>query len=307
MTNDMTTKRESSNTRCGYVAIVGRPNVGKSTLLNHILMQKVSITSSKPQTTRHQLLGIKTESGVQILYVDTPGIHTEEKKAINRYMNRNAKSVLRDVDVIVFVTDRTEWSKDDKLVAELVKLSPGRLIVAINKVDLLKDKTRLLPHLQKLQEIFPDTDLVPISAESGDNTKRLEQLIAGYLPEGPFYFEEDQVTDRTERFMVSEIIREKMMRQLGEELPYALTIQIEQFKDEGKLVRIEAVVFVEREGQKIILIGKGGSRLKRIGTDARKDIERLLGRKVMLNVWAKVKSGWSDSDRAIKSLGYDDV
>ena len=222
-------------------------------------------------------------------------------------MNRNAKSVLRDVDVIVFVTDRTEWSKDDKLVAELVKLSPGRLIVAINKVDLLKDKTRLLPHLQKLQEIFPDTDLVPISAESGDNTKRLEQLIAGYLPEGPFYFEEDQVTDRTERFMVSEIIREKMMRQLGEELPYALTIQIEQFKDEGKLVRIEAVVFVEREGQKIILIGKGGSRLKRIGTDARKDIERLLGRKVMLNVWAKVKSGWSDSDRAIKSLGYDDV
>jgi GTP-binding protein Era len=192
-------------------------------------------------------------------------------------------------------------------VAELVKLSPGRLIVAINKVDLLKDKTRLLPHLQKLQEIFPDTDLVPISAESGDNTKRLEQLIAGYLPESPFYFEEDQVTDRTERFMVSEIIREKMMRQLGEELPYALTIQIEQFKDEGKLVRIEAVVFVEREGQKIILIGKGGSRLKRIGTDARKDIERLLGRKVMLNVWAKVKSGWSDSDRAIKSLGYDDV
>ena len=303
----MTTETQPSKTRCGYVAIVGRPNVGKSTLLNHILSQKVSITSSKPQTTRHQLLGIKTESSVQTLYVDTPGIHTEEKKAINRYMNRNAKSVLRDVDVVVFVTDRTEWSTDDKLVAELVKQSPGRLIVAINKIDLLKDKTRLLPQLQKMQAIFPDTDLIPISAETGDNTDKLEEVISGYLPESPFYFEEDQVTDRTERFMVSEIIREKMMRQLGEELPYALTIQIEQFKDEGKLVRIEAVVFVEREGQKIILIGSGGSRLKRIGTDARKDIERLLGKKVMLNIWAKVKSGWSDSDRAIKSLGYDDV
>lgn len=303
----MTEKNHPQITRCGYVAIVGRPNVGKSTLLNHILTQKVSITSSKPQTTRHQLLGIKTEADVQTLYVDTPGIHTDEKKAINRYMNRNAKSVLRDVDVIVFVTDRTEWKTDDKLVAELVKQSSGHLIVVINKIDLLKDKTRLLPHLQKLQEIFPATDLVPISAETGDNTNRLEQLIAEHLPESPFYFSEDQVTDRTERFMVSEIIREKMMRQLGEELPYALTIQIEQFKDDGKLVRIDAVVFVEREGQKIILIGKEGSRLKRIGTDARKDIERLMGKKVMLNIWAKVKTGWSDDDRAIKSLGYDDV
>lgn len=293
--------------RCGYVAIIGRPNVGKSTLLNNILGQKVSITSKKPQTTRHQLLGIKTTPKCQFLYVDTPGIHGKEPRAINRYMNRSAKTVVRDVDVVVFVLDRTDWQDDDEIASETVRRHKDHLIIAINKVDLLKDKQRLLPYLAQLKEKFPAAELVPISAERGENVDRLESLIESKLPPGAALFPDDQITDRSTRFLVAEIIREKIMRQLGEEVPYAATIQIESFKDSGKTIHIEAVVFVERDGQKAILIGKKGEKLKRIGTDARQDIETLLERKVMLNIWVKVKANWSDDDRALKSLGYDDV
>jgi GTP-binding protein Era len=293
--------------RCGYVAIIGRPNVGKSTLLNHILGQKVSITSKKPQTTRHQLLGIKTTPACQFLYVDTPGIHGKESRAINRYMNRSAKTVVRDVDVVVFVLDRTDWQEDDEIAAEVVKRHKEHLIVVINKVDLIKDKQRLLPHLSRLEEKFPGAELVPISAEYGENVERLEAVIESKLPLGPALFPDDQITDRSTRFMVAEILREKIMRQLGEEVPYAATIQIESFKDSGKSIHIEATVFVERDGQKAILIGKKGDKLKRIGIDARHDIETLLERKVMLNIWVKVKANWSDDDRALKSLGYDDI
>jgi GTP-binding protein Era len=297
----------SVSERCGYVAIVGRPNVGKSTLLNYILGQKLSITSRKPQTTQHTLLGIKTVEGVQTVYVDTPGIHGDAKKAINRYMNRNAKSVLRDVDVVVFVTDRTEWQGDDEITAQAVALSKAPLIVVINKVDLLKDKSVLLPQLQMLQARFPNAEIVPVSATHGDNLKALEALIAAKLPAGPFMFPDDQVTDRSERFLVAEIIREKIVRQLGEEIPYAATIQIERFVTEGKILHIDALILVERDGQKAIIIGKSGARLKHIGTEARQDIETLLDNKVMLKLWVKVKSGWSDDDRALKSLGYDDI
>lgn len=293
--------------RCGYVAIVGRPNVGKSTLLNHILGQKISITSKKPQTTRHQLLGIKTTPACQFLYVDTPGIHGKESRAINRYMNRSAKTVVRDVDVVVFVLDRTDWQEDDEIAAEVVKRHKEHLIIVINKVDLIKDKQRLLPHLARLEEKFPGAELVPISAEYGENVERLEAVIESKLPAGPALFPDDQITDRSTRFMVAEILREKIMRQLGEEVPYAATIQIESFKDSGKSIHIEATVFVERDGQKAILIGKKGDKLKRIGIDARQDIETLLERKVMLNIWVKVKANWSDDDRALKSLGYDDI
>lgn len=296
-----------NKTRCGYVAIIGRPNVGKSTLLNNILGQKVSITSKKPQTTRHQLLGIKTTPNCQFLYVDTPGIHGKEPRAINRYMNKSAKTVVRDVDVVVFVLDRTDWQDDDEIAAETVRRHKDHLIIAINKVDLLKDKQRLLPYLAQLQAKFPDAELVPISAERGENVERLESLIESRLPHGAALFPDDQITDRSTRFLVAEIIREKIMRQLGEEVPYAATIQIESFKDSGKTIHIEAIVFVERDGQKAILIGKKGEKLKRIGTDARQDIETLLERKVMLNIWVKVKANWSDDDRALKSLGYDDV
>jgi GTP-binding protein Era len=293
--------------RCGYVAIIGRPNVGKSTLLNRILGQKISITSKKPQTTRHQLLGIKTTPNCQFLYVDTPGIHGKETRAINRYMNRSAKTVVRDVDVVVFVLDRLDWHDDDEIAAETVKWHKDKLIVVINKIDLVKDKQKLLPYLAKLQEKFPGAEFVPVSAELGENVERLETLIESKLPAGAAIFPDDQITDRSTRFMVAEILREKIMRQLGEEVPYAATIQIESFKDSGKTIHIEAVVFVERDGQKAILIGKKGEKLKRIGSDARQDIETLLDRKVMLNIWVKVKANWSDDDRALKSLGYDDV
>jgi len=299
--------------RCGYVAILGRPNVGKSTLLNVLLGQKVSITSRKPQTTRHKLLGIKTTKSSQILYVDTPGIHVDEPKAINRYMNRNAKSVIRDVDVIVFVVDRTEWNADDQLVAESILKSakPGTsIIVAVNKIDLLKNKNNLLPQLSKIQGIMADAkdvEIVPLSATRGENIDSLQSLVEKALPRSPYYFPEDQVTDRSERFLVSEIIREKLMRQLGDEIPYSVTIQIERFARKGRTIHIDATIFVEREGQKIILIGSGGDKLKRVGIDARLDMERLLDSKVMLTTWVKIKKGWSNDDRALKSLGYDDV
>jgi GTP-binding protein Era len=296
-----------NNSRCGYVAIIGRPNVGKSTLLNNIMGQKISITSKKPQTTRHQLLGIKTTPSCQFLYVDTPGIHGNEARAINRYMNRSAKSVVRDVDVVVFVLDRMEWHDDDDIAAETVLRRSDHLIIAINKVDLIKDKEQLLPYLAQLQAKFPGSELVPIAAEKGENVDRLESLIESKLPPGKALFPDDQITDRSTRFLVAETIREKIMRQLGEEVPYSATIQIESFKDSGKTIHIEAVVFVERDGQKAILIGKKGEKLKRIGTDARLDIETLLQRKVMLNIWVKVKANWSDDDNALKSLGFDDV
>ncbi len=293
--------------RCGYVAIVGRPNVGKSTLLNYILGQKLSITSRKPQTTQHTLLGIKSVAGTQTIYVDTPGIHGDAKKAINRHMNRNAKGALRDVDVVVFVTDRTEWQSDDEITALAVMHSKAPVIIVINKIDLLKDKSVLLPQLAMLQERMPNAEIVPLSAMHGDNLEKLESMINAKLPAGPFMFPDDQITNRSERFLVAEIVREKIVRQLGEEIPYAATIQIERFATEGKILHIDALILAERDGQKAIIIGKSGARLKRIGTEARLDIEGLLEQKVMLKLWVKVKSGWSDDERALKSLGYDDV
>lgn len=292
--------------KCGYVAIIGRPNVGKSTLLNNLIGQKLSITSKKPQTTRHQLLGIKTGESVQVLYVDTPGIHENQRKAINRYMNRSAKSTVRDVDVVVLVNDRGEWTGDDEVVADVVSNATAHLILAVNKIDLMKNKQKLLPRLAWLQEKLPRAHIVPVSAETGENVDRLEALIESLLPSGPFYYPVDQVTDRSERFLVAEIIREKMMRQLGDELPYAVTVQIDRFESMEDIAHIDTTIFVERAGQKAILIGKNGSALKRIVSDARSDMEKLLECRVMLNAWVKVKSGWSDDERALKSLGYDD-
>ena len=296
-----------AETRCGYVAILGRPNVGKSTLLNRLLGQKVSITSKKPQTTRHQLLGIKTTEDSQVLYVDTPGIHGREPKAINRYMNRSARAVIRDVDLVLFMVDRTHWTEDDQLVADAVMEAGVDFVVVVNKVDLLRDKQSLLPFLAGLRDRLGDVDIVPISAETREQLTVLEEIVSQHLPESPFYFPEAQVTDRSERFLVAEIIREKLMRQLGDELPYELTIQIDRFAREGERVEIDATIFVEREGQKAILIGKGGERLKRVGTDARRDIERLLEASVRLNNWVKVRTGWSNDERAMKSLGYDEL
>ena len=292
--------------RCGYVAIVGRPNVGKSTLLNHILGQKICITSRKPQTTRHNMLGIKTEGPNQIIFVDTPGLHGDQEKAINRYMNRAAISSTRDVDVVVFVVERARWTEGDELVAQKLRGLKCPLIIAVNKVDQLEDKGELLPQLQELSARFPDAEIVPLSALRNANLDALEKVIVERLPEGIHFFEEDQITDRSSRFLAAEIVREKVMRQLGAEIPYAVTVEVEEFSQEGKVLHISAAILVERSGQKRILIGTKGERIKQIGQQARLDMERLFDSKVMLNLWVKVKSGWSDDERALRSLGYID-
>ncbi|HEY8941961.1 MAG TPA: GTPase Era [Cellvibrio sp.] len=302
----MTFDSDTENTRCGYVAIVGRPNVGKSTLLNHILGQKISITSRKPQTTRNAVVGIKTEGDVQIIFVDTPGMHLGQQKAINRYMNRAATTAMKDVDVVVFVVDRFIWTEEDEAVAEKLQHINSPVILAVNKVDQIEDKETLLPHLQQLAEKLKVAEIVPISALRNNNLDRLEQLITERLPEGIHMYPEDQITDRSSRFMAAEIVREKITRQLGDELPYEMAVEIEEFKQEGNLLNISALILVERDGQKKILIGDKGARIKLIGTEARIDMEKLFEMKIMLKLWVKVKSGWSDDERALRSLGYND-
>jgi len=281
--------------------------VGKSTLLNHILGQKLAITSRKPQTTRHTLLGIKTEGDVQAVYVDTPGIHKENQKALNRYMNKTASAALKDVDVVIFVVDRMRWTEEDAFVLERVRHVKCPVIVAVNKTDRMEDKAELLPQLKWLSEQLPEAEVIPISAQNGVNLDSLEKLVADRLPEGDHFFPEDQLTDRSSRFLAAELVREKIMRQLGAELPYQVTVEIEEFKQQGNVLHIHALILVERDGQKKILIGNAGERIKRIGQDARKDMETLFDSKVMLNLWVKVKSGWSDDERALRSLGYADL
>ncbi|WP_439107796.1 GTPase Era [Congregibacter sp.] len=296
----------SEDTRCGYVAIVGRPNVGKSTLLNHLLGQKLSITSRKPQTTRHQVLGIKTTDTAQMLFVDTPGIHGGEDRALNRFMNRTAGAAVAAVDIVVMVVDRGEWRDDDERVLRSCVASGAPLLLVVNKVDLEDNPNAILPSLESLAERADFAALIPLSALRARNLDVLETEIVQRLPAGPFLFEEDEITDRSTRFLVAEIVREKITRQLGDELPYSTTVEIEEYGHEGGIIHISAVILVERKGQKAILIGQKGSRLRQIGTDARQDIERLVANKVMLNLWVKVRSGWADDERALRSLGYDD-
>ena len=293
-------------TRCGYVAIIGRPNVGKSTLLNHLLGQKISITSRKPQTTRHQVLGIKTEGEAQIIFVDTPGLHQDADKAINRYMNRAASSAIRDVDLVLFVVDRTAWTSEDEWVLDQLQGIEVPVLLVVNKVDLLEDKRELLPHLEQLASKAGFGAILPVSALRQLNMAALEDEIVKRLPASVFFFPEDQLTDRSQRFLASEIVREKIVRQLGDELPYTVTVEIEDFAQEEGILHISALIFVERKGQKKILIGEKGARLRSIGSEARSDMERLFDTQVMLRLWVKVKSGWSDDERALRSLGYDD-
>jgi GTP-binding protein Era len=291
--------------RSGYVAIIGRPNVGKSTLLNHILGQKLSITSRKPQTTRHKIMGIKTENDVQVVYVDTPGMHENHDKALNRYMNKAALTAVKDVDAIVFMIDRTKWTSEDELVLKSLQYVKCPVILAVNKVDFLADKEALLPTLQKLDEKYKFAHIVPMSAKTGHNVDRLETIIASFIKQGTHFFPEDQITDRSSRFLAAELVREKIMRQLGDELPYSMTVEIEEFRYEDSLLVISAAILIDRQSQKHIIIGEKGGRIKQIGRDARLDMEEMFECKVMLNTWVKVKSGWADSERALKSLGYD--
>jgi GTP-binding protein Era len=291
---------------CGTIAIVGRPNVGKSTLLNRLIGQKLSITSRKPQTTRHRILGIKTTASAQLIYVDTPGVHRDGTRAMNRYMNRAALTAIHDVDAIVFVTEGLQFTDEDQFVLDQLRDAQAPVLLVINKVDEIAEKERLLPHLQHMAAKREFADIFPLSARKGDNVEALERKLVALLPEAEAVFPEDQLTDRNERFLAAEFIREKLMRALGQEVPYALTVEIEQFKQEGRLRRIAAVIWVEREGQKRIVIGKSGEMLKNVGKQAREDMEKLFGGKVFLELWVKVREGWSDDDRALRSLGYTD-
>lgn len=293
------------NYKCGYIAIIGRPNMGKSTLLNHILGLKLSITSRKPQTTRHQILGVKTVDDGQFIFVDTPGIHSGGNKAINRYMNRAASSVIHDVDVVLFLVQALKWTDEDQLVLNKLEGVSVPVILLVNKVDRVSDKDQLLPFISDISKKYNFSNVIPISATQGDNVQQLENYILTQLPEAPPFFQQDEYTDRSTRFLVAEIIREKLVRELGNELPYQTTVEIEQYKDEEKITRIHALILVETKGQKIIVIGDKGARLKSIGSKARKDIENLIDRKVFLQLWVKVKSGWSDSEASLRSLGYD--
>ncbi|MBA3660447.1 MAG: GTPase Era [Gammaproteobacteria bacterium] len=297
-------------THSGFVALIGRPNVGKSTLLNRLIGEKISIISPKPQTTRWQILGIKTLDSTQIIYIDTPGMHQGETDAMNRYMNRVAHSVLHDADVILFLVDANEWDKDDELAVKKLQDVEKPIILVVNKVDMVKDKLKLLPFIDKIKEKANFAEVIPLSAKKGENVEALEQTIMTLLPEGPALYPTDQLTDKNIRFQIAEIIREKLINATEQELPYATTVEIEQMAerhepDKKALTEISAIIWVERPGQKVIVIGKGGEKLKRIGTSARIDIEKLLSTKVFLRLWVKVKEHWTDDDKALKGLGYD--
>tara|TARA_R110002050_G_scaffold9504_3_gene33498 strand:+ start:15996 stop:16901 length:906 start_codon:yes stop_codon:yes gene_type:complete len=293
--------------KSGYVAIIGRPNVGKSTLINRVLGQKLCITSRRPQTTRHRILGIKTTDDSQLIYVDTPGMHIDDKRAMNKYMNRAAASSIDHVDVILFVVDGMNWTEEDEQVLERLKSSAeAPVILVINKMDKLADKEVMLPHIEKLAAQYNYANVLPISARKGVNLEQLETEIKKLMPEGELIFPEDQLTDRSSRFLAAELVREKLFRHLGQELPYSITVEIEQFDDEKNLYRIGAVVYVERSGQKAIVIGKGGELLKSVGKDARLEMESLFGKKVFLRLWVKVREGWGDNERMLKNLGYND-
>lgn len=292
------------NFRCGYIALIGRPNVGKSTLMNFILGQKISITSHRPQTTRHRIVGIKTTDDAQFVYVDTPGIHDNEKKAMNRYMNRTAGASFKDVDVIVLLVDAMRWTNEDELVIKRLQHVKTPVVLAVNKVDLVKKKEDLLPYIERIKNKYEFKDIIPVSAMKGDNIEGFEKTILSFLPTSEAFYDEDQITDRSSRFLAAEIIREKLTRNLTQELPYNLTVEIEKFSFDGKILDIAAVIWVERDNQKAIIIGKGGQKLKDMGTKSRIDMEKLFDKKIFLQLWVKVKSGWSDDERALNSLGY---
>ncbi|WP_018607119.1 GTPase Era [Uliginosibacterium gangwonense] len=288
----------------GLVAIVGRPNVGKSTLLNRLVGQKISIVSRKAQTTRHRITGVLTEANNQFIFVDTPGFQTHHRNALNTTMNRTVSQVLQEVDVVMFLIEAGRFGPDDRKVMALLPKGT-KVVLVINKVDLEADKAKLLPFIEGMSKEFEFADIVPVSAERGQNVAELLRCVGQYLPEAPPLFGEDDITDRSERFLAAEFLREKLFRLLGEELPYGMTVEIEKFELEGNLRRIYAAIVVDKAGHKGIVIGKGGERLKRISTEARVELEKLFDCKVYLETWVKVKSGWADDERALKSLGYD--
>jgi len=290
----------------GYIALVGKPNVGKSTLMNQVLGRKLSITSRKPQTTRQRVLGIHTTEQAQLIYVDTPGLHQEMPREINRYMNRLARASLHDVDVVVWLVDPRKMDGQDQWILGQLKNVDKPVVLAINKIDKIKHREELLPLMEKMAQEYSFAAVIPISAAKGDNLVQLEKTLTSLLPTGPLYFPPEQFTDRSDRFVAAEFLREKLLRYLGHELPYATTVTIDALSDEEKILRLAATIWVERDSQKAIVIGKQGAQLKQIGQAARQDLERYFGKQVYLRTWVKVKSNWSDDLKSMKQFGYDD-
>lgn len=294
--------------RSGYVAIVGKPNVGKSTLMNHLIGQKISITSRKPQTTRHQILGLLTNESSQFVFVDTPGLHTAKGKTLNRFMNRAARGSLSDVDCILFVVTAEEpWSEQETNILKYIQKEDVPVILVVNKIDRLRTHEELLPIIEELSSRYPFKEIVPVSALRGTQLLQLQESVRKCLPIQERLFPEDQVTDKSERFIVAEILREQVFRQVGQEVPYSVAIDIEQFKEEPRRIEIHAVIYVEKPGQKAIIIGKGGVKIKAIGEAAREEMEKFLQKKVHLETWVKVKEKWSDDARILQSWGYGDL
>jgi len=294
---------ENTPFRTGFIAIVGRPNVGKSTLLNALVGEKISITSNKPQTTRHRIVGIHTDDTAQWIFVDTPGFQLQYRNALNRTMNRMVTEALSGVDVVVFVVEALHYDERDETVVKLLPRDRP-VILVVNKTDTVKEKLQLLPFIDRMAKVFPFAEIVPVSATTHFQIPELLAAIRPHLPEGPPLYDKEDITDRSERFLAAEAVREKIFRLLGDEIPYSTTVVIEKFEEEGRLRRIHAAIIVDKESQKAIVIGKGGERLKAIGSEARRDMERLFGGKVYLELWVKVRSGWADDERAVKSLGY---
>ena len=294
----------SEEFKSGYVSIVGKTNAGKSTLLNNILGQKIAITSRKPQTTRHRFLGIKTEGNHQIIFVDTPGFHSGQKRALNRYMNKIATNAMRGVDIDLYVVDNLNWSEEDLERVQSISHETS-IILVINKTDKLNDKNLLLPFIEERNKDSIFSHIIPISALKSIGVEELVGLVNDKLPTGSHLYPEDQVTDISEKFLASEVIREKCINKLGDELPYRISVSIERFSELKKIIHIDSVIYVEKQSQKGMLIGQSGSRLKAIGTASRIELEELLDSKIMLKTWVKVKSGWSDNESALPSMGYD--
>ncbi|MDF1758833.1 MAG: GTPase Era [Legionellaceae bacterium] len=293
-------------TYCGYIALIGRPNVGKSTLLNQVLDHKLSITSRKPQTTRHSILGVRTDTDCQFVYVDTPGIHQDSKKTMNKMMNKTAMNVLHDVDVIVFILDGTRWKEEDDYILGLIRKVSIPCFLVVNKIDKITDKMQLLPQIERLSKLHDFKAIIPLSAKTGFQVETLHQQLKPLLPEGPHLFPEDQNSDRSIRFLCAELVREKIFRLCDQEIPYSTTVDIELFEEEDNLVKIHALILVDKENHKRMIIGDKGSKLKEISTRARIDMQRLVDKKVYLRCWCKVKSGWSDNERILKELGFDE-
>ncbi len=304
--NEESLKTPENRTRCGYVALVGRPNVGKSTLMNRILGTKVSIVTAKPQTTRQQVAGIKTSEAGQVIYLDTPGIHEAASRALNRHMNRIAHAALREVDLVLFLVEADRWSKQDEYVARALAKVDVPVVLVVNKIDLIPDKTRLMTFLKDKVDATRFDKVLLVSARNGNGVAEIEKTVMHYLPFSRPFYDSDQYTDRSERFLAGELIREQLMMRLHQEIPYSLAVEIEEFKREEKLLRLGAIVWVERQGQKQIVIGKGGNVLKQVGTESRKELEKLFEQKVFLRLWVKVSPDWSDDERAMRQLGFDE-